>query len=690
MLKRVKDKLYYYFAEKNWGVRREYGPYVDAHQEEHAKRRWKHWWMLIRLNWHYRIFRRTNLLYYFDTETPVTGISALTGPESCVFKRKAPHIVAMELLKYDVISFDVFDTLILRPFLGPAEVFDLVGYRLNYMGFFNSFKKIRSECEKMARQKAFDNTGSYEVNIYEIYDEIACLTDIEPSVGIKTELETEKRVCLANPYMKRIFEILKAQGKTIIITSDMYLPEPMMNDLLQKCGYTGYDKVFVSCDYRCSKGNGRLYEILKDYASGRSLIHIGDNQRSDIKRAEEYGVKNLYYKKVREVGEKYRPKDMSSLISSAYAGIINNHLHNGIRQYSIFYELGFVYGGIYILGFCQWLRKRVEEKQIDKLLFMSRDGYIFFKIFKKMYPQIKAKYVFWSRAANYKYHVSQRNIDEFINRVFFGKIDAASGKYTIGALLQSLNLEELSVDLLKFGLTKNTVIANETKHSIKCFLQHNWETIAEKLRPEAQYAKLVFKEHIGNCKQVGIIDGPTTGCGPLGLKYLIEKVWKMDVTCSFFVTERSGRLLHDPFIEPYLFSQEQNKQNFNAHYKKDYNNSLFELLTQVCHPSFTGYGTIFSFDPPEIEDYQKKKEILKGIEDFCDIYYQTFRDDPIAMEISGHDAYMPYRLMIENPTFMRSNFGNLFLERTSFVDPNSQRAETLSEIMDQIDRKRKR
>lgn len=62
MLKRIKDKLYYYFAEKNWGVRREYGPYVNAHQEEHAKKPWKHWWLLVKLNWHYRVLRRETQL----------------------------------------------------------------------------------------------------------------------------------------------------------------------------------------------------------------------------------------------------------------------------------------------------------------------------------------------------------------------------------------------------------------------------------------------------------------------------------------------------------------------------------------------------------------------------------------------------------------------------------------------------
>lgn len=48
-LKAFKDKLYYYFAVKNWGVGREYGPYKDSHPQENP---WRLHWMLIRLNVH--------------------------------------------------------------------------------------------------------------------------------------------------------------------------------------------------------------------------------------------------------------------------------------------------------------------------------------------------------------------------------------------------------------------------------------------------------------------------------------------------------------------------------------------------------------------------------------------------------------------------------------------------------------
>jgi len=63
---KLKDRLYYYFAEKNWGVRREYGPYVNAHKDEHKGFRIKHWWILIKLNFHYRILRKTNFMLDFS------------------------------------------------------------------------------------------------------------------------------------------------------------------------------------------------------------------------------------------------------------------------------------------------------------------------------------------------------------------------------------------------------------------------------------------------------------------------------------------------------------------------------------------------------------------------------------------------------------------------------------------------
>ena len=54
-----------------------------------------------------------------------TNDSCLAIPDSQLMPRKNPKELAKELAKYDVISFDVFDTCIFRPFSKPTDLFYL-------------------------------------------------------------------------------------------------------------------------------------------------------------------------------------------------------------------------------------------------------------------------------------------------------------------------------------------------------------------------------------------------------------------------------------------------------------------------------------------------------------------------------------------------------------------------------------
>lgn len=281
MMKRIKDKLYYCLAEKNWGVRREYGPYVDAHQEEHVKAPWKHWWLLIRLNWHYRILRK---------KAPL--LSPREPPDrSEGFEKSDATQFAKGLSEYDVISFDIFDTLILRPFPQPSDLFEIVGGRLG----IPNFRQIRINAERDARAEAIALNGNDEVTIYDIYKQVSGRTGVDGNKGAETELEAEKEYCFADPYMKQVYEILLDQGKEIVITSDMYIPHDRMEELLAVCGYAGYKKLYVSCDYQCSKHMGGLYKILISKHSGGKMIHVGDNFLSDIESAKKSGIAAKFY-----------------------------------------------------------------------------------------------------------------------------------------------------------------------------------------------------------------------------------------------------------------------------------------------------------------------------------------------------------------------------------------------------------
>ncbi|GAA8357863.1 hypothetical protein KH0195_23590 [Helicobacter pylori] len=43
-----------------------------------------------------------------------------------------------EILKYDVISFDIFDTLLLRPFIKPTDLFLYIETKYNIIRFSSS------------------------------------------------------------------------------------------------------------------------------------------------------------------------------------------------------------------------------------------------------------------------------------------------------------------------------------------------------------------------------------------------------------------------------------------------------------------------------------------------------------------------------------------------------------------------
>jgi len=195
--------------------------------------------------------------------------------------------VVKKLSKYDVISFDIFDTLIFRTVDTPADVFMAVGKKIEDVGFKNK----RIDAEEAARK----NAPGREPNINEIY---AQLPIDNAEKALTTELDVEQRVCMCNPYMLGVMNALSQIGKEVIVVSDMYLSSALLKAILENCGYKGKYKVFVSNEYRASKYNGELYRLLsRDYLNGKKVIHIGDNIHSDYLMALENGWKALHYKR---------------------------------------------------------------------------------------------------------------------------------------------------------------------------------------------------------------------------------------------------------------------------------------------------------------------------------------------------------------------------------------------------------
>ena len=692
LLFRLKDKLYYYMVDKNWGVGPEYHRYVETHQEEHINNRWKSWWLLLRLNWHYRILRKKYpLIKIIDNKSNKSNKSKiklpyLGGAESEAFKRREAIYFAKDLLQFDVISFDIFDTLVLRPFAKPVDLFMIVGKRLDKI----EFTRIRIDAEKRAREIAMQKNGNTEITIADIYKIIEERTGIPKEKGIQTEFETELDYCFANPYMKRVYRLLKEQNKKIIIVSDMYIPHDMMAKLLLKCGFDNYEKLYVSCDYKCTKRNGNLYKYVLEDFKGNNIVHVGDNRISDVKSAKEAGIEIRYYKNCHEIGNQFRADGMSPLIGSAYAGIVNTHLHNGIKTYSPYYEYGFIYGGLYILGFCNWMHKKAKSENIDKILFLSRDGYIYQKVFNILFDDVKNEYFLWSRIANIKY-LARKNREDFIKRSINNRAKETL-KVTIGSLLSSLSLTEFKDILMKYNLKEDDLIVTQNVDIIEKMFIENWEMVCSLIEEEKRFIQKYIEAKVYKVQKVAFVDVGWVGSCVMGLKYLVEKDLLLNCKVSCWQAASKSQLdlditteLLDNTIEPYIFSGLFNKNLLSIHSKtnRGLNSIFFEIFTQAPYPSYKGISidSKLNFDIPEVENYKIILEIQDGISNFVKCYKNTFKNDNYMMNIPGSDAYLSFYMIAKNPKWLKQYLKNIVYARGLSGDVDHQRIENLGEII---------
>ena len=698
-------------VRKNENVQYEYERYVMEHIEEHHKNHGKHWEILFKLKWHYQVKKKKEPLIYKDNlsqqnvsilpneitpamtinhenpnsqivtsnqssavaqeDTLYQKVKPIQISESSRLNRAKPFHFVLDLLKYDVISFDIFDTLILRPFAQPIDVFNIVGKRINYPSIFIGFKQGRMESEREARNQREKETGNREVNIYEIYEQMERKLGVDKELGVQTEIQTEMDYLFANPYMKIVFNILKSQGKTIVLTSDMYIPGDIMKKIVQKCGYEGFDKLYVSCDYRCNKISGELYRRLsKDYKN-KKIVHIGDNPSADIEGAKKAGLETRYYRNVNEAGKDYRGDWMAELTGSAYSGLVNAYIHNGLNHFPFFYEYGFIYGGIYVLGFCEWIEKRAREENIDKLIFLSRDGDIYQKVYNKYYGNVSNDYIFWSRFANLKYLI-EFNQDAFVDRVIkqktFGTLDVE-----IGSILESLSIRAKESTLKKYGLYKNSILSKYNQEAFSHFIRDNWNEICDSYQNEKNMIMNEVRTLLGTGKKIAVIDVGWTASGPLGFKTFVNQYISNEYEIKCWMAGGAGGYgsgvsvlpyYLDGTVEAYLFSPFHNKRNAQIHTSENVavtNNAVFELFTQTQYPSFRGLSENgdYEFDIPENENFEIISQIHKGILDFCELYRKTFAKDSYLYQISGFDAYRPFAKMAFDKNFFEENFQNV-------------------------------
>lgn len=337
-----------------------------------------------------------------------------------------------------VVSFDIFDTLIVRPFFKPTDLFKMLDndyrkLRGNNAGI--SFSKMRPIAEAIAREEQYKKEPSIqEITLDQIYDSLGKIYNIDKKyleAMKKREMECEIRFCTRRNTAYELYKLALYIGKKVICTSDMYLPEKTILDILNKNGYDKISKLYLSSSIGKTKSTGDLYRYVLDEEGieASELIHIGDNYQSDYKMAESLHIRPFHFIKPIEVMTNCDyTNSLSKMLTSSLpfwqdnrsaldflgirtmlAVVANKYFDNPYRAFDKEtdfnadpYLIGYYALGMYMFGVSNWLAKGVTGKY-DKISFMARDGYLVmeaYKLIKQLYDNLpEEEYIYVSRKA---------------------------------------------------------------------------------------------------------------------------------------------------------------------------------------------------------------------------------------------------------------------------------------------------
>lgn len=628
----IKKAIYRHAIDAHPVVSREYRRYLDtaaSGQPAYAKIK-----KVLCLNWNYRLCKKP-----LDQ-----AVSQLPLPEAGCTRLPSAEQLAAALTKYDVISFDIFDTLVFRAVENPKDVFRLLEGTYNCMGF----AKRRIQAELDARKE------KAEVSIADIYRILAAETGISPQEGIRREIGMEHKVCYANPYMLAVYHLLRQRGKKLLAVSDMYLPKKQMAALLQKCGYGEFWEIYVSCDYGRGKGDGGLQKIARA-ATGIQLsyIHVGDHIQADIQGSKKAGWNAYHYPNIQSQGEAYRRKEMTSLAASFYKGLVNSKMHCGVWRTNACYEYGYVYGGLLAYGYCQYLEQLAGTQQIDQFLFVARDGYILHRIYKKLFGKVECAYIPFSRFAAYQLTM-ECNWREFFACCVRPRA-RANPRETVSQVIKVCGIEWMEKYLRASGISAQMPFDDAVCQKIERLFAEHIAQAAGQYQETREAAETYLRQIIGRHKKICIVDVGWQGTSVMALKHFLEETCSMELTvCGALMgandNEASEINLDTNKVHTYLFSMQTNKDLLQKHFGKeqerDYRNLLVEILFTQDQPPFLSFqknsvgGVDFLYGPDE-GNGRMIRSIQAGIYDFCKDYAPYADVFKGWLTISGREAYLP-------------------------------------------------
>ena len=351
------------------------------------------------------------------------------------------EFICNDKVKY--FGFDMFDTLVVRPFYEPTDIFYLLNTYFNNLISRSScidFSIMRKNGEMACRgYYHVQRPCNEDVTLQEIYDFISEEYGIDRTVTNKMcefEKELEYKYIRQRKIGKELFDLVLFEEKIPFVASDMYLPLKHITAMLDKCGYQKISKIYLSNEIGLSKYSGSLFEyIKKDLCINKDALigFIGDNFEVDVKRSAEKGFISFHLARPMELfmnanqqiytGEYFKKMytadggiiDLNTALKflgvRTMLGVVANHEFDNpfisINRSSDFNVnprfIGYFVCGMFLLSESKWIFDQAEKDGVDTIHFVSRDGFFCKQCFEMLKNACGCKassnYLYLSRKA---------------------------------------------------------------------------------------------------------------------------------------------------------------------------------------------------------------------------------------------------------------------------------------------------
>lgn len=363
------------------------------------------------------------------------------------------HEQAIEALQdVDLVSFDLFDTLVSRPARRPDAVLKLVERRISSEeGRPIPLFAERRAAENRVRARKYHQG---DVNLSEIYAELAASGPIPGDVVTRAQA-LEKRIDLGalrpRPEVIAILEAAHALGKRIALMTDTYYEEADIRAILSGAGIADrFAALYVSNAVGARKDRGDLWRHVEEAEAvpRARWLHVGDNEHSDIQAACDRRIPCLHVAQpakilaqsgfVRDEGDLARTWPADLVVGHAMLKLGRNpflgraaapYLSLGSSR-----EIGYAVYGPLMLLFLSWLIRHEGLAPVERLYFLAREGDVLVRI----YRLIRERYG-WDHLPEGRYfHVSRQTaIAAALTKEFRPDLVTAAGRYvgTVQGLL---------------------------------------------------------------------------------------------------------------------------------------------------------------------------------------------------------------------------------------------------------------